>query len=109
MAPFVDEVVIGGPDVTTVTTWLGELSSARQCLDLVGALLAGDDAARTAARRAAVARPGPSVDALAKLSALLADVAGGGPDLALVLLHKVADQVEFCALESDLRNEGEHP
>jgi hypothetical protein len=96
LAGFVDQPeVLGLPAVAGRTAWLGDGAAGRLAVDLVQAMTHPDQGAWDAAREAATARPGASIDSLARLASAL--VLMPGNDAAL-RLFSAAHEVDLWAL-----------
>ena len=102
-APFLDagDALGAVPSTDLRSAWLGEATAARCALDLVAALLTDADPAE--ARAQATARPGASVDALARLASVLAQLAAHSTQVdPQHVLRQVGLQHELQLLDAEL-------
>lgn len=99
-AGFVDQAKVLGLGDVAGECWLGTTWSSRVAVDLVTALLTGEEDNRRRLRREATARPGDAVDALAQLAAVLSGMVIPASPRAAV--NAVADRIERSVLELEL-------
>jgi hypothetical protein len=104
VAAFVDEPEVLGLPVPAGRSLLGTSTTGRVVIDLVAAVLDGDEDARRRLRREAVARPGASVDALVLVGGYLSGMVDH--DRPLAALQALAGRAEMDALDHEIEARG---